>query len=351
MEKIDSPTFFIGNQKKRVISFGAGELTKDKIDLTLFSDIKNGYGEVQGESKLRELIARENPGTSCDEYIITNGASEALDLVLRSLYIANGKILIPRPYYYSYPPSVKLSHMEVMYYSLKKGKIDISDISKLINQCHAIIINSPGNPTGTVQSQEALREIERITQENNKYIISDDIYSHFQYVPSYYSFNSDYVIKINSFSKIFNMGGYRVGYAHIKEKDLMKRVIEIKTQTSMNTNIISQEIAYHYLKEKNHALEKEKLDMEEKALYMYNQLKEFGLDLWKPEGAFYLFPKMNDPQKVMQDLYYLYNVIVYNGEWFGDSERVRFSFATSWENIKEGLKRVGDYLEEEYLIK
>ena len=151
--KLKSPADFIGKQGNGVISFGSGQpdLLPPKeafegVDLT--RDLR--YGLIQGEIKLREVLAREYPGSTAENFVITNGASEALDLIFRS-WGKGGKVLLPRPYYYSYPPIVKLAGMKPVYTDLKKGRIDLDDFKKKIKGCKAVLINSPSNPTGRVE--------------------------------------------------------------------------------------------------------------------------------------------------------------------------------------------------------
>jgi aspartate aminotransferase len=352
MKKIENPSFFIGKNSEDLISFGSGEPDLLPIKFSnkiIFNSNNFKYGSVQGELKLREILSRQYPNSKAEDFIITNGASEAIDLSLRAIYLPKGKILTPKPFYYSYREIIKLSHMSVRYYDLKNGKIDYTNLEKEIKGCLAILINSPGNPTGTIQDISTLKKIEKLAKENNIYIISDEVYKNFNYTRENYLIKGNKVLTINSFSKNFNMCGHRVGYIYARNKDLIKRIVEIKSYTSMNTNIMAQEIACIACNVGISKIRKQTKMMENRGLYMYKKLAEFGLEVSKPEGAFYLFPKMKNPSKVVSDLYYKYGVIVYDGAWFGDKERVRFSFAIKEEKMKEGLKRLKEYLNKEYL--
>lgn len=351
MQKIDGPSFFIGKSGDGLVSFGSGQpdLAPPKEIykiLAKYQDFK--YGLVQGQEGLRSMLAKEYLGATADNFVITNGASEAIDLSLRVLYRPDGKILLPRPYYYSYPYNVRLAGMKPVYYDLVKGKIDFANFAKQIKSCRAVVINSPSNPTGTVQELDVLKKIEKLARQLKIYIISDEVYKDLIYVRRNYLIEGSNVLTLNSFSKTYNMCGLRVGYVYAREKRLVDKIVEIKTHTAMNTNILAQDMAYEAMKVPKSFVKKQCRIWLSRRDFIYEGLKNLGLDLWKPEGAFYVFPKMKNPSKVVSDLYYKYKVIVYDGAWFGSSNRVRFSYALDLSKIKEGLRRVGQYMKKEY---
>jgi aspartate aminotransferase len=351
MRKINSPSFFIGKSGDGLISFGSGQPDLPpprQIYKILGSYDAFRYGPVQGEMNLRQALTKEYPNSTADDFIITNGASEAMDLSLRALYKKGAKVLLPRPYYYSYPHNVVLAGMKPVYYDLVKGKIDFAKFKKQIKGCRAVIINSPSNPTGTIQDLDTLKKIEKLAQKQKVYILSDEVYKDLIYVRRNYLIEGSNVLTLNSFSKTYGMCGFRVGYVYAREKWLIDRIVEIKTHTSMNTNILGQEMAYEATKVPSSVIGKQRKIWERRRDFIYQGLIDLGLDLWKPEGAFYVFPKMKNPNKVVNDLYYKYKVIVYDGAWFGSSNRVRFSYALDVDKIKEGLRRVGEYMRKEY---
>lgn len=351
MHKINGPSFFIGKIGDNLISFGSGQPDlpppKEVYQiLPTYRDFK--YGLVQGQINLREALSKQYQGSDKDSFVITNGASEGLDLVLRAIYKPQGKILLPKPYYYSYPYLVKYAHLEPIYYDLVDGKIDIDNFRKQCRDCIAVIINSPSNPTGTIQNLDVLKEIEKLAIEKNFYIISDEVYKDLIYERGNYLMEGNKTITLNSFSKTYAMCGFRIGYVYAREKELIERIVEMKTHTSMNTNILGQEMAYEATKVPQSFIDDQAKIWHERRDLIYNGLCELELDLWRPEGAFYVFPRIKNPGKVMTDLYYKYNMIVYNGAWFGDSERVRFSYALDVDKIEEGLRRLKEYLGKEY---
>lgn len=351
MKIINSPSFFIGLGGGDLISFGSGQ--PDMAPPQSVFEVLKGYNSfkyslVQGQDNLREALAKQYQGSSKENFIITNGASEAIDLALRAINKEGGVVLLPKPYYYSYPHNAELAGFKKEYYDLKNGKIDLEEFKVKVKKAVAVIINSPGNPTGTVQETETLREIEKLSAQLGFYIISDEVYKDLVYDQESYLMQGEKTITINSFSKTFGMCGYRIGYAYAREQSLVDRMVEIKTHTSMNTSIIGQEMAYEATKVPQAYVENQTKIWKARRDMIYEGLMNLGLELWKPEGAFYVFPKLKNPNKVVNDLYYKYQVITYDGAWFGDPERVRFSYALDVEKIEEGLKRLKEYLGKEY---
>ncbi len=340
---LDTPAVFIGRQGNGVISFGSGQPDlpppKEAIEgIDIRKDLR--YGLIQGQLPLRENLSKEYPDSTPDNFVITNGASEALDLTFRAL--APGKVLVPRPYYYSYPPLVELAGMEPVYTDLVEGRIDLDDFKKKIKDCKAVLINSPSNPTGRIECVETLKEIERITAELGVYVVSDEVYKDLIYERGNYHINGDQVITVNSFSKTYAMCGVRVGYLWSSDKKFVDRVIEIKTHTSMNTNLVGQDMALKAMDTPRAYIDEQQLIWRGRRDFIYEKFTELGFDLWKPEGAFYILPKCKNARQFVTTLYHDYQVIAYLGEWFGAPDRIRLSYALDKEMIEEGLGRIAD---------
>ena len=347
-----SPSFFIGKKDKEIISFGSGQPDlppPKKIYETLLDHFNESfkYGLIQGEENLRNALSKKYSNSLSSNFLITNGASEALDLCLRCLsHFGKKRILLPRPYYYSYPFNVVYTEMQASYYDLIEGHIDLNHFENLLDSCDVVLINSPSNPAGSVQKIETLKEIEALCNKKGIYIISDEVYKDLIYERENYLIEGQKVITINSFSKTFGLCGVRIGYAYCREQKLMDALIEMKTHTSMNTSLLSQKVAFEALSIPNEEIEKIVAIWQERRNLIYHKMIAMGLELWKPEGAFYVFPKFKNPQKVVNDLYYNYKIIAYNGNWFGSNEQVRFSYALSLSQINEGLERLQTYLDE-----
>ena len=340
--KLKSPADFIGKQGRGVVSFGSGQpdLPPPKeayegIDLT--RDLR--YGLIQGEVKLREALAREYPGSTADNFVITNGASEALDLIFRS-WGKGEKVLLPRPYYYSYPPIVEFAGMVPVYTDLVKGRIDLEDFKKKIKGCRAVLINSPSNPTGRVEDIGTLKEIEKITQSLGVYVISDEVYKDLIYERENYHIQGNHVITVNSFSKTYCMCGVRVGYLWSADKKVVENVCEMKTHTSMNTNLVGQDMALAAMRAPKKYIQEQHEIWRERRDFIYKGLTELGFELWKPEGAFYVLPKCKNARRFVILLYQEFKVITYLGEWFGAPNNIRLSYALDIKQIEEGLTRI-----------
>jgi aspartate aminotransferase len=340
--RLKSPGDFIGKQGPDVISFGSGQPDlpppKEAFEgIDLQRDLR--YGLIQGELKLREALAREYPGSTAGNFVITNGASEALDLIFRS-WGKGGKVLLPRPYYYSYPPLVEMAGMTPVYTDLVKGRLDIEDFRKKIPGCRAVLINSPSNPTGRVEALETLKEIEKITAKLGVYVVSDEVYKDLIYERENYPIQGGHVITVNSFSKTYCMCGVRVGYLWSTDQKVVEDICEMKTHTSMNTNLVGQDMALSAMKAPREFIRDQQQIWRRRRDFIYKGLTELGFELWKPEGAFYVLPKCKNAREFVTLLYRDYRVITYLGEWFGAPDRIRLSYALDVKQIAEGLGRM-----------
>ena len=348
-----SPAAFIGVRGNDIISFGSGEPDLPPPDevykiLPNYKDFK--YAVIQGLDYLRDALTLQYPDSTADSFVITNGASEALDLTLRVIssyeMSQSKKVLMTKPYYYSYPRLVEFAGMEPVYLKTNQGQIDMDDFRVKVKDCRAVLINSPSNPTGRVEAISTLKEIETLTSENGVFVLSDEVYKDLIYVRENYLIQGPHVVTINSFSKTYAMCGFRVGYLWSLDNKLVQDVINMKTHTSMNTNILGQEMAFEATKVSRTFIDDQLIIWQDRRDLLYNGLQALGLDLWNPEGAFYMLPKIDNAADFVWDMFTKYNVITYLGDWFGAEGRVRFSYALDTAKIEDGLERIGTYLEE-----
>lgn len=344
-----SPSMFIGVRGKGIISFGSGQpdLPPPKSVLECkagYDDFK--YGLIAGRPELRQQLAVEfrNFGASEDNFVVTNGASEAIDLAFRAILKPGDRILFHVPYYYSYKPLAEINHLIPSFVNTIKGKIDIDDFERKVHSANAVLINSPSNPTGRVQDIKTLKIIEKITQDLKIPLISDEVYKDLIYGRENYMLSGSRVVTINSFSKTFSMCGARVGYLYSANSSIIGKVVRLKTMTSMNTNMLAQRMAYHATKVPKSFVKSHVAIWKQRRDFIYEEMLGMGLDVWKPEGAFYILPKIKDPGKFVWEMFKKHKVITYLGEWFGVKDRVRFSYALDIREIDEGLKRVKKYL-------
>jgi aspartate aminotransferase len=347
-----SPSIFIGVRGDNIISFGAGQPDLPPPPeayevLPHYRDFK--YGLIQGMLELRQALATLYPHSNPESVVITNGASEALDLSLRVIGLQDGpgesKVLMARPYYYSYPHAARYAGLEPVFLQTVEGRIDLDDFRAKVGSCRAVIINSPSNPTGRVEAVETLKEIERITSELGIYVISDEVYKDLIYVRENYLISGPRVVTINSFSKTYAMGGFRVGYLWSLDQVFIDEVIGMKTHTSMNTNILGQEMALAATHAPASFIEDQLEVWRARRDLIYRGLLDLQLDVWSPEGAFYVMPRVENPRDFVWDLFHDHGIITYLGEWFGSPNRVRLSYALDVEKIEAGLDRIGRYLE------
>lgn len=350
-KKITSPAYFIGRDDNGIISFGSGQPDLPPppqifTDLHLKRLFK--YGLIQGEIELRRALAHDYPQAGPESFVVTNGASEALDLTFRAIRQLHGpvKVLICRPYYYSYPKLVELNDLTPVYTDLEDGHINLADFKQKLKGVKAVLINSPSNPTGRVEKLETLQAIEKLTAQANVYVISDEVYKDLIYIRENYLIKGEHVITINSFSKTYSMCGLRVGYLFARDQNIVQAVAEIKTHSSMNTNILGQEMAVRAMEVPRSFINQQTAIWEKRRDFIYDGLLAMGFDLWKPEGAFYVFPKIKHSDKVVNELFYEHNVIVYDGAWFGAPGRIRLSYALEKPKIKEGLARIQQYIKD-----
>lgn len=347
-----SPSTFIGVQGQGIISFGSGQpdLPPPPEAFSVLPHYRNfKYGLIQGMTELREALAHQYPNSTPETFVITNGASEALDLALRVVARKEGpgkpKVLMARPYYYSYPETAEFAGLEPVFVRTEEGRIDLEDFTRKVQDCRAVIINSPSNPTGRVESVDTLREIEKITANLGIYVLSDEVYKDLIYVRDNYLIKGPRVVTINSFSKTYAMCGFRVGYLWSLATDLVDEVIAMKTHTSMNTNILGQEMALAATRTPPSFIADQLEIWRARRDLIYQGLCDLGLDVWSPEGAFYVLPRVDRPRDFVWDLFHDHKVITYLGEWFGAPNRVRLSYALDVEKIEEGLERIRRYLE------
>ena len=346
------------SQGKNVIGFGAGEPdfdTPDGIKDAAADSLRKGntkYTPVAGTPELKEAVIANihadyglayKPGN----VIVSCGAKHSLYNLFYALFEAPDEVIVPGPCWVSYPPMIEMTGAKAVLVDTRRNRMHITaDMVRdaITPRTRGIVINSPSNPTGRVEAIETLKAIEKITEDLGIYILSDEVYKDLIYVRENYLLKGPHVVTINSFSKTFAMTGLRVGYLWSLDTELVKTVIEMKSHTSMNTSIIAQEMAYTATTVPKSYMDEQLKVWEARRDLIYEGMAAIGLDLWKPEGAFYVLPRIEDPADFVWDMFTDHKVITYLGEWFGAPDRVRFSYALDVDKIEEGLARVDRYL-------
>lgn len=368
----ESPTISLSNRAaalqregKKVYNFGVGEpdfTTPQNVIEYAFECAKNGkthYTPSRGIMELRERIAeevktRDNIEATTGNLLITS-AKYAINMSLICILELGDEVLIPEPYYSSYPDIVKLcGGKPVPVRTDEDYEFDFEAMSELVNpRTKAIIISNPTNPTGKVYSEKSLRKLADFIMENNLYLISDEIYSELIYEGKMFSPASinearDRVITIGGFSKSHAMTGWRIGYL-LAPVDIINASDKIQQQTVTCAPSISQYAALEALRDKE-SPKRMKQEFSRRRDLVAKLLSETGkLEFRKPDGTFYFFPAYKvdkDSKTFCENLLNEKQVITTPGIAFGQQgeHHFRASFAASDEVITEGLTRLNEYI-------
>ncbi|HHX18658.1 MAG TPA: pyridoxal phosphate-dependent aminotransferase [Clostridium sp.] len=362
-----------------VIGFGAGEPdfdTPEHIKEAAIKAIKEGftkYTPASGMLELKEAVCRKFKKDNGLEYkpeniIISNGAKHSLANIFQAICDPGDEVIIPSPCWVSYPEMIKMASGKPI--KLKateeegfKPSID-NFLNAITEKTKAIIINSPSNPTGMVYTEEELREIAKIAVEKKIYIISDEIYEKLIYDNlkhvSIASFNEeikDLTILVNGVSKSYSMTGWRIGYTASNEK-IADVMTNIQSHFTSNPNSIAQRAALAALDGNDDIVDAMITEFVKRRDYMVNKINSIeGLSCIKPNGAFYVMMniskligkeikgvKITGSDVFANVLLEKANVALVPGSGFGTDIHVRLSYATSFENITEGLNRIEKFL-------
>ena len=343
--------------KEDDINLGIGEPDSD-IPKEATEAIKNAldegnthYTPNKGIIELREKISQKlktenNYKTDPESVIITNGASEALYMCAQAFFEKNDEVLIPNPGFLSYQACVELAEAKPIPINsrFENGfKIKSEDIEEQITaQTKAIILNSPSNPTGAVIDKEDIKAIAEIAEDNNILVISDEIYEKIIYDSKHYSpgeFNDNTII-INGFSKTYAMTGLRIGYLATNE-NLAEELLKVHQYTTACASSISQIAALTAMQKSSEYVVNMVKEFKSKRDLITGRLDDMGLEYPMPQGAFYVFPRVDNSEDFVKKALDA-GVITVNGKAFGTNgvEHVRMSYSTSYENIEKAMDRI-----------
>ena len=358
-----------------IVNFGVGEPdfdTPEHVKEAAIKAIKDGftkYTPVGGIDELKEAIVEKfkkdnNLEYSKDEIIVSCGAKHSLYNIAQALYGPGDEVIIPSPYWVSYPDQVLLNDATPVFvktyeedsFMLRPDALE----SKITKKTKAIILNSPSNPTGLTYDKKTLEAIAEIALKHNIYIVSDEIYEKLVYdgtefisIASLSKEIKDKTIVINGLSKSHAMTGWRIGYA-AGPKDIIKAMTNIQSQSTSNPTSIAQKAAVAALTGPQDFISVMHAEFDKRRKFLVEGLNSIdGVKCLKPTGAFYAFPNVSklygrktDSRQINSSLdmaMYLLedaNVALVHGEAFGDDNYIRISYATSMENIKKGLERI-----------
>lgn len=362
-----------------VIGFGAGEPdfnTPLNIQDAAIDAMRKGltrYTPSSGIPELKKAIGKkfkEDNGLDYAEnqIIISTGAKQCLSNVFQAILNPGDEILVPTPYWVSYPELIKLYYGVPVFVECKKEdnfKYSLEALKRaLTDKTKAILINSPNNPTGVIYNKEELTSIAEFAKEHNLLIISDEIYEkliygHNEHI-SIASISEDAykrTIVINGVSKAYAMTGWRIGYAAGDEK-LIKLMTNIQSHTTSNPTSIAQYASLEALNGEQTTVANMVKEFSKRKDYMVERISKIkGLDCIKPEGAFYVMIDISNyigkiysnveikGSMEFSDLLLGHSkVAVIPGIAFGVDNYIRLSYATSMDNIEEGLNRLESFV-------
>ena len=355
---------------KDVISLGVGEpdfVTPWHVREKAIFSLEQGYTSYtsnKGMPELRKQITHflnNRFGLSYDfeeETLITVGVSEGLDLVMRAILNPGDKVLVPEPVYVSYEPVVELAGGIAI-----RVKTDISNGFKLTPQliekyyekgAKALMINYPCNPTGTSYTKNELIALGKVIKKYNMLVVSDEVYDELTYDFEHTPFPvipgmKERVIYLNGFSKSYAMTGFRIGWVNGPAK-IIAAMTKIHQYTMLCPSITGQMAALEALKSGAKSVGEMKKEYKRRRRFMVEALNDIGLTCHMPQGAFYVFPSIKgtgeSSMDFAQNLLKKKKVALVPGVAFGKSCEgyVRISYASSYENLKEAVKRISEYL-------
>jgi aspartate aminotransferase len=352
-----------------VCGFGAGEPdsdTPEHIKRAAIEALEAGFTKYTpnaGIPELRQAIADKLAADNGLDYragqvVVSNGAKHACYNAILATCQPGDEVVIPAPYWVSYPDMVRLVGAEPVIVPTSERnawKMRPEDFENAMTpRTKMLIMNSPGNPTGSVYTREELEAIVNVAAEEDIYVLSDEIYEKLVYddvkhvsIGSLSKEAYDLTITVNGFSKSYAMTGWRLGYLAAPEA-VVRAVDSIQSHTSSNPSSFSQYGALAALKGDQQPLADMREEFEMRRNYMFDRISKISnVTAVKPQGAFYILVNISQlglsSQNFADRLLSKANVAVVPGAAFGDDRTVRFSYATSLDVIKKGLDRFQDF--------
>ena len=364
-----------------VINFGAGEPdfdTPDYIKKSAVEAIKAGYTKytpASGSAELKEAVCeklrRENGLDFCPQEVIINcGAKHSIYNIFQVLLNPGDEVLIPAPYWVTYPEAVKLAGAKpVIIKTNERGgfKLTASALRRRIRpKTRILVLNTPSNPTGVVYSEDELRDLMKVAISKKLIVLSDEIYEHLVYdevrhvspaavLPE----AKEWTIIVNGVSKAFSMTGWRIGYT-AGPRDMITAITRLQSHSTSNPASISMKAACAALTQPARKLPEMRRAFLERRNFIIRRLKDIpGISCLAPQGAFYVFPNIyglmgkiyrgnmiSTSNQLAEYLLEAARVAVVPGSAFGADDFIRISYATSMDNLQQGLERIAAALAE-----
>ena len=362
-----------------VVGFGAGEPdfnTPDNINEAAIKAIHDGftkYTPASGTMELKEAVSKKFEKFNKLHYkpnqiVISNGGKHSLTNIFTAILNPGDEVIIPAPYWLSYPEIVKLSDGVPVYIRADKEqnyKITANQIAKACtNKTKALILNSPNNPTGMIYTREELEAIAAIVVEKDIYVVADEIYENLIYGDdeqvSIGSLNDEIykrTITCSGVAKSYAMTGWRIGYTG-SSVEIAKLMGSVQSHQTSNPNSIAQKAATEALNGPQDTVLVMNNEFNKRREYMVERVATMPLiDATTPQGAFYLFVdisevlkkeykgnKIDTTDRLAEILLDDYNVAVVPCGDFGFDDHIRLSYAISIEQIKKGMDRIENFV-------
>ena len=331
---------------------------------TALDEGKTRYGAAVGELKLRQAIANKlrqdnNLNYTADNIIVTNGGKFSLFNLMQALIESGDEVIIPSPYWLSYPEMVELADgTSVIVDTAAENdyKITPEQLNRAITpKTKLFVFNSPSNPTGTVYTPDEVRALAEVIVDRDILVVSDEIYEKILYDDAKHlsigSINDEIfarTITSNGFAKSHSMTGWRVGYA-AAPLEILQAMAKIQGHSTSNVCTFAQYGAIAALESSQECVQEMLRAFTERRSYMYQAINDIpSLSCPKPNGAFYLFVDISKTGKKSLDfckeLLEAKQVAAIPGVAFGMDNCIRFSYATDMDTIKEGVKRLSEFV-------
>lgn len=342
----------------------------DNVKQALIDAIKNGenyYSTSEGLLELRQEIAKKENAKglsiSADEILITNGVSEGLDMVISSIVEEGDEVLLPGPYYPPYASYVRLHGGIPVEFAvdLENSTPDIEDIkSKITPKTVAICLISPNNPTGVVFNEKSLRELVNIANQNNLYIICDEIYDQIIFDQEFVGIGKvagdSPVIVLNGFSKVHLMSGWRIGYIAFNNSsklDALRENLPKLARVRIATSLPVQHAALESLRGPQDYISNFVSEIKKHRDFVIKRLNEMpGLSCPNPKGAFYAFPKIEDKRfgndkEFVTKLLESKGVLTVHGSGFGEqygNGHFRLVYLPKMEILESAMNKIEEFV-------
>ncbi len=353
-----------------IIGFGSGEPDFDTpvhIKDAAIKSIQQGftkYTPTSGIDELKKAICEKFSADNNLTYepasiVVSCGAKHSLYNIIQAVCEKGDEVIIPSPYWLSYPEMVRMAEGAPVFIETGEKdnfKVSSKTLKKFITKkTKIIIINSPSNPTGCVYNIDELKEIGELALEKNILFVSDEIYEKIIFndrkhvsVASISRGLFENTVVVNGVSKSYAMTGWRIGYIASPDKGLVSAIKNMQDHSTSNPASISQMAAFEALRHRDRGMEDMVREFQRRRDYIVERVNNIkGLSCLKPEGAFYVFCKLEKKglkgMEVTEKLLQEAMVAVVPGEAFGSNRHIRLSFATSMENIKKGMDRMEEW--------